>query len=84
MNADPVSFSVPTLCVQYIHFIHLWAAAPTAPPPHHATHGVELTLLEVSIRFRAEERCSYLREETREVEDPTPLGQEAGVATASQ
>ncbi|CAK9097189.1 unnamed protein product [Durusdinium trenchii] len=29
---------------------------------------------QVSIRFRAEERCSYLREETREVEDPTFLG----------
>lgn len=26
---------------------------------------------QVSIRFRAEERCSFLREETRQVEDPT-------------
>lgn len=31
------------------------------------------TQLQVSLRFRAEERCHFLREETREVEDESAL-----------
>ena len=33
---------------------------------------MELLVAQVSVRFWASEQCSFLREETREVEDPRP------------